>query len=86
MLDATDYAPRLRTQYGTWPAARKASDLIDGGHHAMGGIPVLEPWREQQPAVGASGGRVHCRLGGVVQLDGNHHAGEYHLVVQRKHR
>ena len=72
------------TQHGGLHATGEPADLLDGGDHAVGRVPVGEPRREQQPAVLALGRR---RLGGVdhgadvaVELDRHDHAGQHHEV------
>ncbi len=87
----------LGAQHRGGPAAGEAADPVDHGHHAVGGVAVLEPrgdedagglvvrLRDGGRVVGEPGG-VDGRAGLVVELDGHDHAGEHDRVVEEHHR
>ena len=67
-------------------AAAQPADLLDGRHHAVRRVAVLEPGREQQLAVAAGAGGVDRGLGGLVERDRHDHAGQHHDVGEEQHR
>ncbi len=73
-------------QHGRGRATAQLADLLDRGDHAVGGVTVLEPRRDQQLGTGRGTGGVDGRPGFLIQLDGHDHAGEQHDVVEEQHR
>ena len=76
----------LTADDGSGAAAGHAADLHDRRDHAVGGVAVVEPRRDQQLAGLAGLGGVDCSAGGVVEFDRHHHSGQHDRLAHEQHR
>ena len=77
---AADAGALLGLEHRGRAAAAEPADPLDGGDHAVRRVAVLEPRRDQEPAVAAGAGRVDRGLGGLVELDRDDHARQHDEV------
>ncbi len=82
---ALDVGALLGLDHGAGATAGEATDLLDGGDHAVGGVAVLESRGDQELVVIAGAGGIDGGSGGIVELDGNDHAGEDDDVLECQH-
>ena len=73
-------------QHGGGRPAPEPADLLDRGGHAVRRVAVLETRRDQQLVTALAAGGVDRGLRGLVELDGDDHAGQQHAVGNEQHR
>ena len=83
---AADAGPPTGAQHSRGLAATEPADLLDGRHHAVRRVAVLEPGGDQELVVGAGRSGVNRCLGRLVELDRHDHARQQHDVVEEENR
>ena len=80
----TDLDPPVGLDHGRGFTTLQPAHLDDGGLDAVRGVPVLQARRNEEDAVAVGTGRVDRGLGGFIELDGHHHAGQHHEIGQEE--